>query len=292
MTARPGPWRSEGVDLVRAVSGGLLFGVPLLYTMEVWWIGSHTTPPQMAVLLGLLVLPIFALNRAAGFRTSSDSRTVDAVADTIEAIAVGLVVTALVLALLREIDADSSAELALGKTLYESVPFCLGIGFARHLLLGSRSISADDHDDGRTGGRRRWSRDGDREIGVLADLGASAVGATFVALSIAPTDEVPMIAVAMTPARLMLVVAASLIASYGIVFVAGFAGQESRRTKRGPLQRPLVETAVCYLLGLVVSFVLLWAFQRGVEPGSDLLARMVVLGFPAAIGGAAGRLAI
>ena len=62
-------WRAEGTDVVRAVSGGLLFGVPLLYTMEVWWTGTHTEPHQMLVLLTLLALPIFALNRTAGFRS-------------------------------------------------------------------------------------------------------------------------------------------------------------------------------------------------------------------------------
>ena len=129
-------WRAEGIDVVRAVSGGLLFGVPLLYTMEVWWTGTHTEPHQMLVLLALLAVPVFALNRTAGFRSSADSRRVDAIADSIETIAVGLVTTALVLTMLREIDADSAIEVALGKIIYESIPFCLGIGLPRHFLSG------------------------------------------------------------------------------------------------------------------------------------------------------------
>ena len=87
-------------------------------------------------------------------------------------------------------------------------------------------------------------------------------------------------------------VVASLLASYGIVFVAGFSGQGARRTHRGAFQRPITETVVCYLLSLAVALLLLWMFQRGVEPWNDVLARVIVLGFPAAIGGAAGRLAI
>ena len=39
-----GPWSTELTDLVRATSGGLLLGVPLLYTVELYWIGQHTSP--------------------------------------------------------------------------------------------------------------------------------------------------------------------------------------------------------------------------------------------------------
>jgi putative integral membrane protein (TIGR02587 family) len=275
-----GMWRAEGIDVVRAVSGGLLFGVPLLYTMEVWWTGTHTEPHQMLVLLALLALPVYVLNRTAGFRSSADSRRVDAVADSVETIAIGLVTTGLVLTMLREIDADSPIEVALGKTLYESIPFCLGIGFARHFLSGERTESSSRDR------AVKWSP------GVLADLGASALGATFVALSIAPTDEVPMIATAMSPAWLLVIVAASLLASYGIVFVAGFARQDARHAHRGAFQHPTTETVVCYLISLAVAVMLLWMFQRGIEPWNDVLDRVIVLGFPAAIGGAAGRLAI
>jgi putative integral membrane protein (TIGR02587 family) len=284
-------WRAEGTDVVRAVSGGLLFGVPLLYTMEVWWTGTHTEPHQMLVLLALLALPVFALNRTAGFRSSADSRRVDAVADSIETIAIGLVTTALVLTMLREIDADSAIEVALGKVIYESIPFCLGIGFARHFLSGARTESSDESAtrDDRPG---TGDRAGERRSGVLADLGASFFGATFVALSIAPTDEVPMIASAMSPPWLLVMVAASLLASYGIVFVAGFTRQDARHAHQGAFQRPTTETVVCYLISLAVALVLLWMFQRGIEPWNDVLNRVIVLGFPAAIGGAAGRLAV
>jgi hypothetical protein len=42
---------AEIVDLVRAACGGLLFGIPLLYTMKMWWVGSHTTATQTLVVL-------------------------------------------------------------------------------------------------------------------------------------------------------------------------------------------------------------------------------------------------
>lgn len=45
-------WKREINDLIRGTSGGFLFGIPLVYTMEVWWIGSYTQPPLMLAVLG------------------------------------------------------------------------------------------------------------------------------------------------------------------------------------------------------------------------------------------------
>lgn len=284
----PETWRSEALDLVRGASGGLLFGVPLLYTMEVWWTGGHSEPHEMAAVLALVLIPVYVLNRTAGFREIRDRRFADAAADTIEAVALGLVVTTLVLILLREITLDTPLGAGLGKVVYESVPFCLGIGVARHFLHGNRI--ADD--DEASGGNGEDAQDEGRTYGALADLGASTIGAVFFALNIAPTDEILVIARAMTPAWLLVVVGASLVVSYAVVFVAGFSRQDERHASRGLFQRPITETIICYLLALLAALVLLWTFQRGLEPWPDTLGRVVVLGFPAAIGGAAGRLAI
>jgi putative integral membrane protein (TIGR02587 family) len=272
-------WRDELLALVRAASGGLLFGVPLLYTMEVWWTGTHTEPWELVAVLALLAGLVLVLNRTAGFRSRRDTHLVDAIADTVEAIAVGVLVTAAVLVLLREITLDTPVAVALGKVVYECVPFCLGVGVARHFLRGERSRPDDD---GESTGLNA----------TAADLGAAAIGATFIALSIAPTDEVPMIAAAMSPPAVLAVIAASLAASYAIVFAAGFTGQDERHGQDGAFQHPITETVVSYLIGLVVAFVLLWLFQREVQPSMDLLTRVIVLGLPAAVGGAAGRLAL
>ena len=33
-------WKQELQEIISGASGGFLFGIPLLYTMEVWFIGS------------------------------------------------------------------------------------------------------------------------------------------------------------------------------------------------------------------------------------------------------------
>jgi len=291
------PWRAEALDLVRAASGGLLFGVPLLYTMEVWWAGTTAPSWTLLALVLLLFVPVLVMNRTAGFRARRDARWRDAGADAVEAVAVALVITAAVLVLIRELTPDTPLGAGLGKVIYEAVPFCLGIGVARHLLAGNRSSDGDDASPGDASSGDAddsdiSSDDDDRASATLGDLAATVIGAVFVSLSIAPTDEVPMITSAMTPIWLLAMVAASLLVSYGIVFVAGFSRQDERNAHEGLVQHPLTETVASYLIALLVALVLLSLFQGAIQPWPDLLAQTIVLGLPAAVGGAAGRLAV
>lgn len=286
-----GAWAAEGRDLVRAASGGLLLGVPLLYTMEVWWTGGRSGPERLLVVLAAAFVPVLALNRTAGFRGVADTTWRDAAVDSVETVGIGLVLSAGLLVLLRQIDGGTPAQAALGKVVYEAVPVCLGIAVAHHVLRGRRDED-DDEDD-------RRNRDGHGSspgaVGIdptVADLGASVIGSVFVGMSIAPTDEVDMIAAAMTPEWTLALVAVSLVACHGVVFVAGFAGEDRRHGQAGVLQHPATETIVCYLVALAAAWVMLWFFQRGEPSSAAGLTEVVVLGFPAAIGGAAGRLAI
>lgn len=290
-----GPWATEAIDLVRAASGGLLFGIPLMYTMEIWWIGSHSTPGQAAGVLALTAVPLYLLNKTSGFRSKGTVRVRDAAMDTVEAVALGLVLVTVMLVLLREITAATPLTEVLAKVVYEALPFCLGIGVANHFLRAGRDTGDDDagqaaDDDSSTDDS---SPDADTSLhATLADLGATSVGAVFVALNIAPTEEVPMLVTAMTTPWILGLVATSILVSYGIVFVAGFAGQDRRHSQVGVFQRPVTETIASYLVALACAALMLGVFQQLEGPRSLMLEQVVVLGFPAAIGGAAGRLAL
>lgn len=295
------PWRHEAIVLARGASGGLLFGIPLLYTMEIWWVGSHTTALQALGVLLVGAVPIYLLNQTSGFRQMSKVRFRDAVMDTIEALALALVLVTIVLVLLRQITSTTPLQTILTRTTYEALPFGIGIAVANHFLLGARN--GDEQDGGRgpadgdeNGGSARSQDPGadrDRSVdGTLADMGATAVGAVFVALNIAPTDEIPMLATSMGRAWTVALLAVSVVTTYAIVFVAGFARQDQRRSQTGLFQRPLTETIASYIVALASAALMLWVFQRHHGPWALWLQHTVVLGFPAAIGGAAGRLAI
>lgn len=271
-------WAEEGTDIVRAVSGGLLFGIPLLYTMEVWWVGTYTEPSRVLAVLLLTFLPVWFLNRTSGFRTGKEVTLADAAMDSIETVAIGIVSAALLLFMFKEISFSTPLAEAVGKISFEAMPFGIGIALAQHFLRGPRSDR---------------SKRKDQLHATVADIGATVVGAIFVAFNIAPTDEVPMIANALGPYSLLALMVVSLAVSFCIVFVAGFSDQDSRRSQQGIFQHPISETVACYLVALVSSFVMLWYFQRldVSAPWQETLSHVIVLGLPASVGGAAGRLA-
>ncbi|HVF32722.1 MAG TPA: TIGR02587 family membrane protein [Acidimicrobiales bacterium] len=273
------PVRAELTDVVRGVCGGMLFGIPLLYTMEVWWVGGSTTPTAMLAVLAVTFAIVLLLNRTSGFRSTRDVRLSDALKDSLEALAIGILCVLAVLVIIREITSDTPRREALGKVAYEGAPFVIGVGMASHFLR-----------KGRTEGD-----DGESAINAtLADVGATLLGALFVALNIAPTDEVRLILAAMSPAWVVAAALTSLVLSYAIVFEAGFSKQDRRRAQPGMMQHPVTETFACYLLALLASAAMLWFFQRWTfgDPFDLVLQQTVVLGLPATIGGAAGRLAV
>lgn len=282
-----GAWRQEVTDLARAATGGLLFGIPLLYTMEVWWTGIQATPVQSLVALALSFVAAVVLNHTSGFRSTRDVRLADAVADAVEVVGLSIVLAAVLLFVLHEITVDTPRGVVLGKLAFEAVPLSIGAALAGQFLHESR--------DGGSGGGDGDDDDASPDTSprpTLADIGATMIGAVFVAMNIAPTDEIPMLDTAMGPPRVLALLAASLVVSYAIVFAAGFSGESQRRAQTGLLQDPLTETIVCYLVSLVVAGGLLWAFDRTEGPWTSSLTHIVVLGLPAAVGGAAGRIAI
>lgn len=310
-------WEREIKDLIRGACGGFLFGIPLIYTMEVWWIGSLVKPGKLMVALMITFAVVFFLNRTAGFRTIQNIRAIDAVIDTIEAIAIGVICTTLMLILLREIDGNVSLKEIVGKILFESVPFTLGVALANQVLNGDRYLKNGDRESKanpspqktaprlqsgshlkQTNIKQNYSPGkptGNGQLhATISDIGATLIGAMVIAFNIAPTDEVTMIAAAVSSPWLLGIMATSLLISYGIVFESGFANQQKRIQQRGIFQRPLSETVITYLTAILTAIFMLWFFQRLSFDDSwqVWLEHGLILGLPATIGGAAGRLAI
>ena len=64
----------------------------------------------------------------------------------------------------------------------------------------------------------------------------------MIAFNLAPTDEIPLLAAAASPPWQLVMIATSLLISYGIVFQAGFFDQQKRKQQKGIFQRPSSET--------------------------------------------------
>lgn len=285
-------WKQEINDIVRGTCGGFLFGIPLIYTMEVWWIGSLAKPRLILIAIALMFIVVFLLNYTEGFRKRRNNWRVDEAAiDTVESMAIGFVCSAFMLWLLQEITPETSLKEILGKVVFEGVPFTLGVALANQFLQESNqnnSISITHKGNSISKHKQNGLH------GTLADLGATLIGAIVIGFNIAPTDEVPMLAAAISPPWLLALMAASLAISYAIVFQAGFSDQQKRRQQKGIFQRPLSETTISYLVSLLASAVMLLFFQKVTlaDPWRMWLEHTLVLGLPATIGGAAGRLAI
>jgi putative integral membrane protein (TIGR02587 family) len=276
-------WQTEFDDLMRGIAGAFLFGAPFLYTMEVWWKGNFTAPPRMMLMLAIAYLALVLLNIKGGFRAEQPRSRWQILAESAEGLAIALFTATLSLTLIGILRFETGIDAVMGRVITLSLPFAIGVGIANNLLLKT------DDDDAAPAKKpdHTWRS-------TLSDAGAALLGAIVVGSSIAPTDEIPMIASSLSPHRLLLIMASSLLLSYIIVFQANFGAQRQRRSHTGLFQSPLSETVASYLISLAISMLMLWLFQviRVGDPINQWVSYIIVLGLPCTIGGAAGRLAV
>jgi uncharacterized membrane protein len=93
--------------------------------------------------------------------------------------------------------------------------------------------------------------------------------------------------------HLLALIGLTLLSGYLIVFVSGF-DPAAERDRKHLFQHPATETVLAYLVALIVSFGAL-ALTNQVsfdESARFVLTETLVLGFPAMVGGAAGRIAL
>ena len=274
-----GTWKRELADFVRAFSGAYLFGVPLLFTMEVWWIGTYGDRWKLATFLGFALLANIGLTYVAGFKREKSSLR-ESVTEAIEVVAVGIIAATAMLLVLDRIGPGEPLDSVLGKIVIQAVPLSIGASVANE-IFGERE------------GGRQGEQSGPQQGGwhaFFSDTGATAIGSIFIGFSIAPTEEVPMLAASMDTVHVLALVAFTLLISYGIVFESGF----DRQHTTGPFQRPMTETSLAYLISIAVSLVVLFFFDQ-IEFGDPLrlvVTEALVLAVPATVGGAAGRLVL
>jgi putative integral membrane protein (TIGR02587 family) len=285
------PWQVELDDLMRGFAGAFMFGAPFLYTMEVWWKGDFARPPHMLLSLGTAFAALVVLDLRGGFRGTHARTFRRTLADSVEALAIALLASTIGLILIGRIDIETGLQTAVGRIVTEALPLSIGVGIANSVLhrKGAQETEAGDNGGTKEDGwfSRTWKA-------TLADAGASALGAVILAASISPTDEIPTIAGSLSAPWLLVFVAASLILSYIIVFEAEFGRQSERRSQTGFFQSPISETLVSYLISLGMALLMLWLFRlvRTGDPLEQWVSYTIVLGFPATLGGAAGRLAL
>jgi putative integral membrane protein (TIGR02587 family) len=252
--------------LLRAVIGGLLVGLPLLWTQEMWDHGATLGPLRlMAALLGGFVI-VVGFNALSGFRR--DRTFLEVLIDAVEGFGLSIVIATALLLLLGRIGPGVAIDTAAGRIALETIPVAFGTALATSVLGGG--------DQDRTA------------IPPLAMLFVAAGGALYFALNVAPTDEVRILGAEAGPWTLLLAIAASLAVGVATEWVLRHRGGED-----DGLGGPIAETVCVYAVALVVSYLLLAIL--GLLDGLGLqamLGEVIMLGIVATFGAAAGRILV
>jgi len=261
--------------LARAFAGALLFALPMMMTMEMWQIGFSIGPWRLALLILLLVPLLALLARFIGFKQATCLR--DDVIDAFVAVAVAVCVAVIVLALFAVLEPGMSLDEVIGKITIQAVPGSIGA------MLARGQLTAQSDDDEPESHKHNPSYAG--------ELCHMTIGALFLSLNVAPTDEVMVIAHQMAPWQKIALAGVSLLVMHGFVYAVDLRGQHRREEWDSFAGLFLRFTVVGYAISLVICLYLLWTFGRTSGLSLDMaLSAAIVLGFPAAIGAAAARL--
>jgi putative integral membrane protein (TIGR02587 family) len=276
-------------QLLRAVGGGLIIGLPLLFTMEMWFHSFLLSSWKLVVLLLVTFLVVIGYSALSGFR--HERSWGELLIDSVHTMGIAAVVSALALLLLGRIGLDTGLRDAVGKVALQVIPVAFGVSLAGAQLAGGGSgddgHSDDDDDQGSS------ATDGGGRASAFGRLFVGAGAALLFALNIAPTEEPMLLGVEAEWWLLLLVVAASIAMTLAIVFYADFRGGRSPEVGDSILDHPLTETVAAYAVSLAVSLLLMWSFGRTDGASwSAIVGQTVMLGFVAAFGAAAGRLLV
>jgi putative integral membrane protein (TIGR02587 family) len=279
-------WQHELNEYLRGLSGAFLLGIPLLYTMEMWWIGEYLGTPHLLGLLAFALLINYALASVGGFRRSKP--IMGNLEEALDAVAIGALGSVIVLAVLNRISWNEPFESNLGMIILQTVPLSIGASVSNILFA-----KAENPQEERQSHQRDRAENSTVLQRTLTDIGATVAGAVIIGFSIAPTEEIPMLANEIGWLNELALIAVSLIITYAIVFASGFDPQGEIQD-HGIFQHPTSETTISYVVSLLLSFVMLMLFDQISldNPLSNTLSQVLVLGLPTAIGGAAGRVAI
>ncbi|HYO15977.1 MAG TPA: TIGR02587 family membrane protein [Thermoanaerobaculia bacterium] len=282
---RKRPARQSLQEYARGVVGGLLFSLPLIYTMEVWWAGFIARPSHLLLYFGAGFLLLFGYNRYAGLH--EDASWWEVAFEAVEEMGLGFLVAAGTLWLLGRLNAGMPSEEILGKIVVEGVMAAIGVS------VGAAQLgNAGGKGNGGSNQGMKGEENGEEPPGLAAQLVLAACGAVLFASNIAPTEEILMIAVETSPWKILGLALLSLVLGGVILFQSDFRGSQ-RQTPDDSRNSFTVASRITanYAVALVTSALILWFFGRfdGMSVGT-CVAQTVVLGVAGSLGASAGRL--
>ncbi|MGI8889715.1 MAG: TIGR02587 family membrane protein [Chthoniobacterales bacterium] len=283
MKEQAGPTIGQSLrEYARGIAGGLMFSLPLLYTMEVWQTGLVAGPLRLLLCVLATFVLLLGYNHYAGLHT--DSCWSEVVIDSVEELGLGLLVAAALLLLLGRISGTTGEAEVLGKIVIEAMTVAIGIS------VGTAQLGLQGDDDEMKKERQKTSAKG--EVRFEGQLVIAACGAALFAANVAPTEEVVAIATESSIAQLLFLMLLSLLLALLILYYIEFSGSR-RFVRRNGLSSVLVGTVASYAVALVVGAGVLWFFGRFDQVALiTAVAETIVLGFVATLGASAGRLLV
>ncbi|MFB2935222.1 TIGR02587 family membrane protein [Aerosakkonemataceae cyanobacterium BLCC-F154] len=274
-------------EYFRGIVGGVMFSLPMLYTMEVWWAGFSIEPLRMFLYVIATFSLLLGYNRYAGLRR--DASRLEVVIDSVEELGLGIIVAAAFLWLLGRITAEMSFNEIAGKVIVEAMTVAIGVSVGT-AQLGDNNNSKPD--TGMHGDKNKLEipSPAHKHIDFWGQVVIALCGAVLFAANVAPTEEVIVIATQITSERLFTLALVSLIFGALILFYSNFMDAE-KFTRSYSLFTIVSGTIVTYAIALVASALILWFFGRfdGLPPIINL-AETIVLALPATLGASAGRI--
>lgn len=265
------------MGLARGVAGALLFALPMLMTMEMWFLGFYMGRDRLLLLMLLNIPLLVVLAHRIGFERTVSWR--EAARDATVAYGIGIVSSALILTVFGLLKGDMPGTEIVGKIALQAVPASIGAMLGRSQLAGD----ADDDDD----------EDEPREMQTtyLGELFLMAVGALFLSLNVAPTEEMIVIAYKMTHWHALVLMMLSIALMHGFVYAVSFEGGHELSPDT-PWWHAFVRfTMPGFVIALSISLYVLWSFERVDDTSAvNILISVIVLAFPASLGAAAARL--
>jgi len=273
----------------RGVAGGLMFSLPLLYTMEVWWAGFTAHPVRLLCYVLATFILLLGYNRYAGLRR--DANLLEEMIDSVEEMGVGLLLSALVLFLLGRLTPEMQADEIAGRIVIEAMTVAIGVS------IGTAQLGGGDDEgmaEDATGTKQKKDKGvegaGETEIHFGGQMLLAACGAVLFAANLAPTEEIVIIAIENSWLKLLGLALLSLLLCALILHYSEFTGAREF-VRRDGFSSVLLSTMLTYAVALISSALILWFFGRFDSVTLyTMMAQTIVLGVAATLGASAGRL--
>lgn len=277
----------------RGIAGGLIFSLPLIYTNEMWQTGYIAKPLSLVFYILVTFVLLLGYNSYSG--TRREGTFTDLCHESVEEIGLAFLTSFVFLLLISQINFGMSLMEILGKVVIESMVVAIGISVGTaELGQGNGEDKEDEEERKRNGDSSKPAAENNEkeaeDNGLISMLVLSVCGAVLFASSVAPTEEILIIAINSTPFHLIFMLVIALLLSIVITYFSDFIG--SRKDETG-FYDMILHTLTGFIAAIFSSFVLLWFFGRIEGNGHEIIiAQVIILTIPGIIGASAGRLLI